>query len=180
MFKKVILLTLIAIINFASSLCNNYPNGTELISYWFNCPDSGVVVFNSLATVDEDGRHQYPIKLYKPIYINVNLDNNAKNFTDLTLDITLFRWGGTSKCGWYKIYTLGLLSRQNGCKNGVPCPINVGKNQNLRIMLDFTKFNFFMRYLPNNIPYQVMYKLTDESTGITSCTIVQALSLTRS
>uniref|UniRef100_A0A0K0F3V2 ML domain-containing protein n=1 Tax=Strongyloides venezuelensis TaxID=75913 RepID=A0A0K0F3V2_STRVS len=158
--------------------CETYPNGTDTKLNWFNCPDSGVVIFNSLVTVDANNNPEYPIKLKEPVYVNVIMDNNAGVFSSIKLDVTLYQWGGWEGCSWHEIPTFGLLANQNACQHGVTCPIASGKNQNIQIKLDFTKYASIISLLKNDATYQIMYKLTDNVSGQTSCTMVQARSLT--
>uniref|UniRef100_A0A0N4Z4K6 ML domain-containing protein n=1 Tax=Parastrongyloides trichosuri TaxID=131310 RepID=A0A0N4Z4K6_PARTI len=177
MLNKIILLTFIAIIGSTYS-CDTFPNGTDTKINWFNCPDSGEIIFHSLTTVDASGNPDYPIKLKEPVYVNVNIDNTGVAFSSITLDVSLYQWGGWQGCSWHEVPTFGLLAGQNACTNGVPCPIPAGNNQNLKITLDFTKFSSIISLLKNDAPYQLMYKLTDNASGKTSCTMVQARSIT--
>ncbi|CEF70519.1 MD-2-related lipid-recognition domain-containing protein [Strongyloides ratti] len=160
--------------------CENFPNGTETKLHWYKCFDSGDIIFYSLDTTDEKNNSMYPIKLRKPLYVNINMDNNGETSSLIKLDIMLYRWGGWQGCSWHKIPTFGLLSNLNACKNGVPCPIRSGKNMNIRILIDFTKYNAIISLLKNDYPYQIIYKLTDIKSERTSCVVVQARSLTKS
>uniref|UniRef100_A0A0N4ZBR9 ML domain-containing protein n=1 Tax=Parastrongyloides trichosuri TaxID=131310 RepID=A0A0N4ZBR9_PARTI len=158
--------------------CETWPNSTDTALHWFNCPDSGNIVFHTLAAVDANNNPEYPVKLKEPLYINVNLDNNGAVYSEISLDISLYQWGGWQGCSWHEVPTFGLLANQDACKNGVPCPINAGKNQNLKITMDFSGYDSIISLLKNDAPYQLMYKLTDKTTSQTSCTIVQARTYT--
>uniref|UniRef100_A0A0K0EBH5 ML domain-containing protein n=1 Tax=Strongyloides stercoralis TaxID=6248 RepID=A0A0K0EBH5_STRER len=162
-----------------SMCCQNFPNGTDAKLNWYRCSDTGDINFNSIVTVDEENNIEYPIKLGRPLNVNANIDNNGLFLSSIRLDITLFRWGGWQGCSWNKIPTLGLLSNLNACKNGVPCPIKSGKNMDMKVIIDFTKFRPIILLLKNDSPYQIMYKLTDNISGKTSCVVVQARSLTK-
>uniref|UniRef100_A0A0K0EXW6 ML domain-containing protein n=1 Tax=Strongyloides venezuelensis TaxID=75913 RepID=A0A0K0EXW6_STRVS len=158
--------------------CEKWPNGTDTKLNWFNCPDSGDIVFHSLTTVDASNNPEYPIKLKEPLFINVNLDNNAADISSIQLDIALYQWGGWQGCSWHEVPTFGLLANQDACKNGVPCPIKSGKGQNIQIVMDFSGYDSIISLLKNDAPYQLMYKLTDKSNSKTSCTMVQARTYT--
>ncbi|CEF70182.1 MD-2-related lipid-recognition domain and Immunoglobulin E-set domain-containing protein [Strongyloides ratti] len=177
MIFKIVSLFIIALIQY-SICCETFPNGTDTKLNWFNCPDSKLVIFNSVVTVDGNNNKEYPIKLKEPVYVNVNIDNNGNTFSSIRLDLELYQWGGWQGCSWHQIPTFGLLSNLDACKHGVPCPIASGKNQNLKVTIDFTKFESIISLLKNDAPYQLMFKLTDIPTGETSCTMVQARSFT--
>uniref|UniRef100_A0A0K0E416 ML domain-containing protein n=1 Tax=Strongyloides stercoralis TaxID=6248 RepID=A0A0K0E416_STRER len=177
MLYKFIALLLIASIQYSTG-CETFPNGTDTKLNWFECPDSGNIVFHTLTTVDSSNHKEYPIKLKEPVFVEINLDNNGNTYSSLRLDLELYQWGGWQGCSWHQIPTFGLLSNLDACSNGVPCPIAPGKNQNLKITIDFTKFDSIISLLKNDAPYQLSFKLTDRTSGNTSCTIVQARSLT--
>uniref|UniRef100_A0A0K0FTS4 ML domain-containing protein n=1 Tax=Strongyloides venezuelensis TaxID=75913 RepID=A0A0K0FTS4_STRVS len=178
MILKLFLLLIITLIKFSIG-CETFPNGTDEKIHWFRCPDSGEVVFHSLVTVDENNNEEYPIRLKQPVYAIVNMDNNGETYSSIRLDLALYRWGGWQGCSWHKIPTFGLLSNKNACKSGVPCPILSGKNQNVTFTIDFTKYSLIVGLLKNDAPYQLMYKLTDRVSGRTTCTMIQARSLTK-
>uniref|UniRef100_A0AC35TLQ0 ML domain-containing protein n=1 Tax=Rhabditophanes sp. KR3021 TaxID=114890 RepID=A0AC35TLQ0_9BILA len=178
MFSKLAAVLLLAAFVATTYGCDKFPNNTATALNWFNCPDSGNIVFHTLVSKDASGNSEYPVKLKEPVYINVNLDNNGATYTNIQLDVTLYQWGGWEGCKWSKVPTFGLLNGQDACANGVPCPIKQGKNQNLKIVIDFSKYDAIIGLLQNDAPYQLQYVLTDKASGQTSCTVVQARSLT--
>uniref|UniRef100_A0AC34PVB6 MD-2-related lipid-recognition domain-containing protein n=1 Tax=Panagrolaimus sp. JU765 TaxID=591449 RepID=A0AC34PVB6_9BILA len=169
--------TVVALFAFLAiaSACEQWPNGTDTKLNWFqSC--TGNVVVHSLQTTDANGNAEYPIHLGKPLYVHLNITNNGQVYNNMKLDTNIWNWGGWTGCSWHSLPTLGLLSNQDACTNGVPCPIPVG-NQLLTVTLDFSKYQAIIDLLTNDAPYQLQQVITDSASGSKLCVTVQSRAL---
>uniref|UniRef100_A0A1I8AUQ8 ML domain-containing protein n=1 Tax=Steinernema glaseri TaxID=37863 RepID=A0A1I8AUQ8_9BILA len=159
-----------------SSGCEQFPNGTETTFNWWPCASVAGVTVSSMKPVNADGSLQYPVKLTDNLNIAVSLVNNKQVYDKLTLDVSIWEWGGFNGCAWSEINTFGLLAHQDACTNGFPCPLNTG-SQAITVELLFKKFGAIIGLLKNNAAYQIQYKLT-AANGDTVCLMAQARALT--
>ncbi|KAK0424255.1 hypothetical protein QR680_008578 [Steinernema hermaphroditum] len=157
--------------------CEQFPNGTENAFNWWSCGSVSGVTVSSMKPVNTDGSLQYPVKLTDDLNIAVSLVNNKQAYNKLTLDVKIWEWGGFTGCGWSEINTFGLLSNQDACTNGFPCPLNTG-SQSITVKLLFHKFAAIIGLLKNNAAYQIQYKLTADN-GDSVCLLAQARALTK-
>ncbi|TKR93260.1 hypothetical protein L596_007752 [Steinernema carpocapsae] len=161
----------------ASALgCDPFPNNTQSTFNWWVCGASTGISVSSMKPVNPDGSLQYPVKLTQDLLIDVHLTNNKQVYTDLTLNVRIWEWGGFGGCSWNEINTFGLLANQKACDNGFPCPLNTG-TQSIQVKLLFHKFGAIIGLLKNNAAYQIEYKLT-ASNGDSVCMTAQARALT--
>ncbi|TKR76696.1 hypothetical protein L596_017804 [Steinernema carpocapsae] len=64
-----------------------------------------------------------------------------------------------------------------GCKNGIPCPIKMGK-QWIILKLDFSKFGAIIGLLKNNAAYQIQLTMKDKASSDKTCIVAQGRALT--
>ncbi|KAE9556140.1 hypothetical protein FO519_000628 [Halicephalobus sp. NKZ332] len=179
--SAVLLLALIGVANAVTVRdCAAFPNGTDTkLNWWPSC--TGKIIFNTLAATDADGNAEYPVQLIKPLHVNLGLVNNGAVYcgsAGCKLDTYIWSWGGWTGCDWHSISTLGLLNNLDACTNGVPCPIAQG-NQNITVVVDFSKFQAIISLLTDDSPYQLQQIITDNATGDKACVTVQARAKTK-
>uniref|UniRef100_A0A7E4ZSV7 ML domain-containing protein n=1 Tax=Panagrellus redivivus TaxID=6233 RepID=A0A7E4ZSV7_PANRE len=156
--------------------CDKFPNGTETALHWFQSCTGNTVAYD-LQAFDGAGNPEYPVHLSQPLYVKLNLTNNAAApYTTLSLSMKLSTWGGWTGCNWHELPTFGLLDNMNGCENGIPCPIPTGNNL-LNVVVDFTKYDQIISLLTNDAPYQLEQIITDTVTGDKTCVTVQTRAL---
>ncbi|KAH7731380.1 Protein F42A10.7 [Aphelenchoides avenae] len=171
------LLVLLAFCSYGTFACVKFPNGTDKALNWWSCGQGDITIY-SLVAQDAGGKPEYPIHLATPLNVGMNITNTAGTIKNIQLDISLWQWGGWTGCSWHSILTFGLLSGLDACTNGFPCPVSPG-NQNIKAVIDFSKYGSIIGLLKNDSPYQVQYKLTDKDTGRSTCTMIQARALTK-
>ena len=111
------------------------------LSYFRQCDSGASATFYNATPYDQTGNnYEYPIHLSKPIVVKTDLDNYGHVYSDPNLLSTVNLWSWSDQCTWSSVPTLGLLKNLNACENGVPCPVQTGR-QTLPVTLDFTKYN---------------------------------------
>ncbi|KHJ80746.1 hypothetical protein OESDEN_19575 [Oesophagostomum dentatum] len=93
---------------------------------------------------------------------------------NLLLNINLWSWGTSlGGCDWSSLPTFGLLSNQDACVHGIPCPIKVGR-QEMDVIVDFTQYQKIIDMLKDDAPYQLEYLMHDKVSGDNMCFMAQA------
>ena len=162
------------LVAFASAACSQIPNNTDKAMHWWQCDSGASAKFYNATPYDQTGNnYEYPIHLSKPIVVKTDLDNYGHVYSDPNLLSTVNLWSWSDQCTWSSVPTLGLLKNLNACENGVPCPVQTGR-QTLPVTLDFTKYNAIIKMLKDNEPYQLEYMLNDKASGDSTCLMSQA------
>ncbi|VDO37591.1 unnamed protein product [Haemonchus placei] len=169
-------LALVFVLIGSTFACKTWPNGTDTTFHWYQC-NNGPVMFYNATPYDETGKNfEYPIHLGKPIMMKCDILNPTHVYSspNLMLTINLWSWGTSlGTCAWTSLPTLGLLSNLDACTHGVPCPVQLGR-QELDVMVDFTKYEAIINMLKDDSPYQLEYAMHDKATKDNICFMAQA------
>ncbi|VDL79639.1 unnamed protein product [Nippostrongylus brasiliensis] len=179
---KTTLLVLLSIIGTVHcSQCSTWPNGTDKAFHWWQCND-GPISFLDAKIYDKTGKQvEYPIQLSEQLVFRCEIANPTRVYgsPNLRLNIRIWSWGTPrGACEWSPVPTLGLLSNLDACKNGVKCPVAVGR-QKMDVVVDFTRFKAIIALLKDDTPYQLQYELHDRFTGDNACFMGQARARTK-
>ncbi|KAK0413417.1 hypothetical protein QR680_006792 [Steinernema hermaphroditum] len=158
--------------------CDSFPNGTDHAFHWWSCGAADGVSVSAVQPVNPDGSPQYPVRLDQDLHIAVDLINNNRIFSKLSLDVTVWTWSGLFKCGWKQIPTFGLLEDLDACDMSLTCPLKTGSGP-ITVKLPFSKYGIIIRLLKNNAPYQLKYELSDENGNVAYCLMAQTRALTK-
>ncbi|KAK0424423.1 hypothetical protein QR680_008666 [Steinernema hermaphroditum] len=176
--RYVLLASLVAL----SLGCDSFPNGTEHAFHWWSCGAADGVSVSAVKPVNPDDKAyrslQYPVKLGDDLNIAVDLVNNNKVFGKLSLDVTVWTWGGFFKCGWKELPTFNLLSDLDTCDVSLSCSLKKGAGP-IKVKPPFSKYGVIISLLKNNAPYQLQYELSDKGGNVVYCLMAQARSLTQ-
>ncbi|CAD6187859.1 unnamed protein product [Caenorhabditis auriculariae] len=168
--KVAVLLSVVAAVSACAA-----PNGTDKAMHWWQC-NAGPITFYNATPFDSTGtKYEYPIHLSQPIIVKADILNPTHVYTkpDLRNTVNLWSLSSVGSCHWSSLPTLGLLKDLSACDQGVPCPVETGR-QTLPVQIDFTQFQAIINLLKDNQPYQLEYLLHDRKTGDDACLMVQA------
>ncbi|KAK6100756.1 hypothetical protein QQG55_1960 [Brugia pahangi] len=179
MLKMLFVIALFAVAKV--SLCEitcKAPNGTESNFVWTTCSD-GPIIYHNITLMDENYNERYPIIAIKPFIILANITNTGEQYDNLESSIKLYKWGGWLGCGWHRIPTFGILDNLVQCNKSIRCPIKPGK-QELPVTLDLSEFRFFIKVLPDNIPYRMQIEIGNQEKKLYSCIDLWSIIRSRS
>uniref|UniRef100_A0A914R0Y3 MD-2-related lipid-recognition domain-containing protein n=1 Tax=Panagrolaimus davidi TaxID=227884 RepID=A0A914R0Y3_9BILA len=174
MLQKTIILLILALFplnSYGIGCEEEFPGDTDRKLNWFPSCSSKIII-HSVKPIDEYGRPEYPVHVDVPLHIRVNLTNNGPVFTEGKVTTNLWSWGGWFGCDWHTVLTFGILSNLDACTNGIPCPIKRG-NQEIIIVMDFTKWQTIIAILGNDAAYQIE-QIISAPNGDSFCITVQA------
>ncbi|VDM80683.1 unnamed protein product [Strongylus vulgaris] len=199
MQKLVLLLALSA----TALACKTWPNGTDTTFHWYQCNAGPMMFYNATPydqtgtafgcsafhvdtflyeyepnhySLNLGKNFEYPIHLSKPIMVKCDVLNPTHVYSApaLKLTISLWSWGtAVGGCDWSSLPTFGLLNDLNACQHGIPCPIQLGR-QEIDVMVDFTQYQAIINILKDDAPYQLEYAMHDKTSGDNICLMAQA------
>uniref|UniRef100_A0A0N5AHF3 ML domain-containing protein n=1 Tax=Syphacia muris TaxID=451379 RepID=A0A0N5AHF3_9BILA len=172
--------TVLALQLAAAQACT-FPNETETKMHWWDCGD-GSFKITDVTSLDPEFSYQYPILLHDKTYVIIQAENNVREITEndknVKLNIVSWQYSGWSSCSWTTIPTFGLLDNLDACGDGgLMCPVATGQQQ-MQIMLDFSKYASIIKLLKNDAPYQLKLVITDTLSNKDLCLYIQARAKT--